>query len=121
MYTFYIRGLCIKTNSASSTKEHQLAISWAVNLFGLSVASPSCLFQSFLWASDSIRSSLVSPSCCTERNFSICKNERRLPSFCLSPFFQLFSLLCPSLTLGASKECHLRHCCFYVASGVSQA
>ena len=61
----YVWVLCLKTNSASSNKENPLAISCVVNLFGSSVtSSSSCLSSSFLWASNSIRSSLVSSSCC---------------------------------------------------------
>ena len=55
-----------KTNSASSNKENPLAISCVVNLFGSSVtSSSSCVSSSFLQASNSIMSALVSSSCCT--------------------------------------------------------
>ena len=48
-------------NSASWNEENPLALSCIVNLFGSSVSSSSsCLSSSFLWASDSIRSSSVS-------------------------------------------------------------
>ena len=57
---FYVWVLCLKTNSAASNKENPLAISCVVNLFGSSVTSSSCLSSFFLWASNSIRSSLVS-------------------------------------------------------------
>ena len=42
-----------------------------------------------------------------------CYNEQRLPSFCLTPLSQLFSLLFPSLYLGASSQYQLHHHCFW--------
>ena len=62
---FYVHVL--KTNSASSNKDNPLAISCIVNLSGFSITSSSCPSSSFLWASNSMRSSLVSSSCHTAR------------------------------------------------------
>ena len=64
-YTIEFRSHASETISASLNKENLLAISCTVNLFGSS--SSSC-FSSFLWASNPIRSSLVSSMCCTARN-----------------------------------------------------
>ena len=60
--------LCVsKTKSAWPSKENSLIISCVMNLFGSSLISSSCLSSSFLWASNSIRSSLVSCSCGTQQ------------------------------------------------------
>ena len=59
--------LCVsKTKSAWPSKENSL-ISCVMNLFGSSVISSSCPSLSFLWASNSIRSLLVSFSCGTQQ------------------------------------------------------
>lgn len=65
---FCTHVLCLKTNSASSDRENAPAISCVMNLFSSSVASSSWLSLLFPWASSSIRSSLVSCSCCTARS-----------------------------------------------------
>ena len=58
---FCVWVLASKSNSAPSNKESPLAVSCVMNFFGSLVTSPSsCLSSSFLWASSSIRSSLVS-------------------------------------------------------------
>ena len=61
-----------------------------MHLFGASVTS-FCLSFSFLWASNSIKSSLVS-SCVAQQEAQCYKNDRCLPFSLLTPLFQLFSL-----------------------------
>ena len=62
---FYAQVLCLK-NKQRFLEANPLRISYAVLLFG-SVVTSSCLPSSFLWVSSSIRSSLVSSSCCIAR------------------------------------------------------
>ena len=68
-WTVLHRSYASKTNSASSDKENPLAISCIMNLSHSSVTSSSCLSLSFLWVSNSIRSSLIS---CTFTFLEVC-------------------------------------------------
>ena len=69
---------------ASSSKEYPFAISCIVNLFGPSLDySSCCLSLSFLWASISTRSSLISFLCCPVRSSVKLSSFRPSSSFWL--------------------------------------
>ena len=60
-----------KSNSASSNKENPLAMTCIKKSLGFFSSSSSCLFSSFFWASNSIRSSLVSSSCAHQWSYPL--------------------------------------------------
>ena len=69
-----------KAKSASSNKENPPCYSLGCESLQFFGDFPSSLSSSFLWGSDSIRSSLVSFSCCTTRGIvksSLCRSTSR--------------------------------------------
>ena len=92
-------------NSASSNKDTPFAVSCIVNLFSSSVTSScSCLSLSFLWASNSIRFSLVSFLWCTARNSVKSISYRSSFSFSLSITASLKTSLDFSVTFSSSQK-----------------
>ena len=77
VYCSTLRSSASKSNNVSSHKENPLTISGVMNLFSFSVPSSSSYpSPSFLWACTSIRSSLISSSCCTHHLPSEAKFQR---------------------------------------------